>query len=66
MDLTHHRCFDTACQVREDCPLWRTRNDPDVVYRANTLRQNWECHGIPCIHSLEHQGLPTGDTDETR
>jgi hypothetical protein len=59
MDLTHHRCFDSECRAREDCPLWRTRNDPDVTYRSNTLRRNWECRDSLCMHSREMQGLPT-------
>jgi hypothetical protein len=61
MDFSQHRCFDAECQPREACPLWRTRNDPAVTFRSNTLRRNWECRDSLCMRSREMQGLPVGE-----
>jgi hypothetical protein len=61
MDLDEYRCFDKECRAQNACQLWLTRNDPNVRFRVNTLRMNWECRDTLCQRAKELHGLPDID-----
>lgn len=50
-----HRCFDARCEIKEECPRWQDRNNPEAKWKCNTLRHGNECHSDPCRKSIEDQ-----------
>lgn len=59
MDLNDEyapRCRDDRCEVRSTCPLFLDRNNPRARLTADTLRQNWESHKIPCLARQNYFG----------
>lgn len=53
------RCRDERCQVKAACQLYLDRDNPQARVTANTLRQHWESHSIPCVAQMEYFGKVT-------
>lgn len=51
------RCKDERCEVKATCPLYLDRDNPNARLTADTLRQRWESHKIPCLARQKYFGV---------